>query len=255
VNQGEPFFFGDLYTAQAIMVPKEELLKWDGDPAKLDQVKVEAHDRSIDTIPVERDGRITEVLSVHSNNPQPLTSRWLVARDTPLRMVLRIFATTSSACRLVLFGDEVIGLVTPADFNRLEARTYYYNVIAGLEMALLDRIKAYGRRDDELLQCVDPNENRLVEIQKEISTPGYELGILHALYLSELIAIVKNDEVIRKELGYSSKKGVKNDLGGLVNLRNDVMHPVRLVIKGNDDLAGLYCRLERAYEIIKNKAP
>ena len=67
-----------------------------------------------------------------------LTRPWVVSSDTTIPDLLGLFVETERPGFLVLHGQTVVGLVTPADFNKMPARIYFYNLIGKLEIELAD---------------------------------------------------------------------------------------------------------------------
>ena len=71
----------EIFTAQDLMTPREQLLVHDLD--QQDELKSYAT-QPYDVIPVVKNGRITGILEKGSPELQPLLDRWLISRDTSI---------------------------------------------------------------------------------------------------------------------------------------------------------------------------
>jgi hypothetical protein len=72
------------------------------------------------------------------------------------------------------------------------------------------------------------------------------------LRLSDLINITAKHEALRSQLGFSSRGAVEKALGGLNDLRNRTMHPVRpLLARLPEDMERLQRYGQQAGEILR----
>lgn len=72
--------------------------------------------------------------------------------------------------------------------------------------------------------------------------------------LSEMMKVVGKSEALRENFGYSSRNQFKKNLGGLVPLRNKVMHASRTLVHNWSDLKQLLDRVlgaESAIELME----
>jgi hypothetical protein len=71
--------------------------------------------------------------------------------------------------------------------------------------------------------------------------------------LSEMMKIIGKSESMRAKFGFSSRNRFDSGLGGgVIKLRNKVMHPTRTLIQDDSDLLKLVERLERIEEALRN---
>ena len=62
---------------------------------------------------------------------------------------------------MVFHRQEVVGLVTPADINKLPARVYVYNLIGELELGLANRVRRhFANGSDKLLQALSADRRQ-----------------------------------------------------------------------------------------------
>jgi hypothetical protein len=74
-----------------------------------------------------------------------------VAGDTPLGALMPAMAR--SPFLLGVEGRAVSGLVTPSDLNKQAGRTYYYLLVAAVEMNLAERIREYFADQEACSRC------------------------------------------------------------------------------------------------------
>jgi hypothetical protein len=222
--------------------------------ADLARVRSEAKQRRFDLVPITRDGRIIGVLRVEYGEPEPLTDRWLVSRDTPIPDLLGLFVESGQPGFLVLWRQDVVGLVTPADLNKLPARIYLYHLIGEVELALASRIRSHFTDDpSQLLQMLSEKRRNEIESYLAMLAEGnVYVDPMQLLRLSDVINIAAKDETLRAELGFPSRRATENALGGLNDLRNRTMHPVRpLLERIPEDLERLQRYGQQAGEVLR----
>ena len=242
-----------VFTVDTIMTPRQELLTWERGTDVL-AVRVAASQRGFDLIPATEGAYVVGILCGDPLESKPLTHRWLVSRDTEIPGLLTLFVESEQPGLLVLHRQDVIGLVTPADLNKLPARVYFYNLIGELELALAACVRRHFRDDGAVLSKLSEKRRKELEEQHRIQTEGnVDIDIVQQLYLSDLINIVEKADGLRSQLGFSSRREAHNPLGGLNDLRDQTMHPVRLLLtRVPEDLLKLHERLRRARDVIQS---
>jgi hypothetical protein len=151
----------------------------------------------------------------------------------------------------VLEGRGITGFITVTDFNKQPARGYLYLLLARLEMGLAELVRKHYPRQRRVL-------GHLAEAaRREVWGPysgdvraGRESEILAYLDFSDLICIVRGDEHLRSIVSGRSRNAWADQAGGLVELRHQVMHPVRNVVLAKDGLVQLRNRVRRLQELI-----
>ncbi len=241
-----------VFTAATIMTPREELLTAEVGSIG-ESVLAIARARNYDLIPILENGQIVGLFWTQSREMEPLTSRWLVSGDTSIPHLLGVLAESDLPALLLLYGQDVIGMVTPADMNRLPARVYIYNLIAALEMSLAHRIRRHFAGDpQELLRSLGEERQQKLENERNKLAEGEtDVDPVQLLYLSDLVCIVEKVADLRECLGFSSRRTAEKALGGLVDLRNRTMHPTRPLLEGiPEDLLKLHHRVQRAKKLM-----
>jgi hypothetical protein len=235
-----------VFTVETIMTARSQFITWDG-IAPLDILWERATQLKVDTIPVEQNEYIVAVLSRGSALPVPLTPEWLVSRDTAIPDVVRVFAEKSKPCLFVFYRQEVIGIVTPADLNKLPARTYFYNLLAELEMLIADRIRHCYRDEEMILSLL--RSDRVDNAKRRMERHDLEIDIVNALELTDLLKLARNCPAILSALRIS-----KNRFDDIFNpfdeFRNRVMHPSNLILNDQKGIEKLNNRVQNALNML-----
>jgi hypothetical protein len=242
-----------IFTARTIMTPVEELLVWDGLEA-VEVVRERAQLDRIDTIPVKLNGRISHVLPEGSGAPQPLTPDWIVTSNTCVSQLVKTFAQRKKACLMVEDDQDVIGVVTHADMNRIPARTFLYGILSELEVMLGRLIKRRKLSNDEIFSAIGDNDERerQAEIQQKLSEADLELEIVDTLYLPEIVSVIRTIDDLRAQLNFDSRNQLDKFMNPLVTLRNDVMHPNKPILHRSRNVMKLHEQIERLTTLLTN---
>jgi hypothetical protein len=238
------------FTVETIMTPKHGWLVLE--QGKLPDEKLhKADEANIDTLPVlTKNGEVCALFNRLSAEEVPLSPSWIVSRDTSIAEILKLFVEKQKSCFVVLHRLELIGLVTPADLNKLPARTYFYNLIAELEIELVELIRVhFAGREDDLMQHID-QEGR-DKLQKKVEKSQHELDIFHVLNLSDIVNLIGVVEELRQALQVSSKSAFDKYLGGLVHFRNDIMHLNNVLLTNALGIDSLYKRINRTINALE----
>jgi len=131
---------------------------------------------------------------------------------------------------LVADGKKVAGLVHRSDLNKHPTRTYFYLWLSWLEMGLarLIELRLPGNVWIDLLG--DQEQIQVLGKMEFESRRNNSIAPIEYLDLSSLVRIIKKSELLQHELGFDSRNNVKEELGGLVELRHTIMHPVRTLV-------------------------
>lgn len=236
-----------VFTAEVLMTPASELVTWDTETDFSEVASTSGYDR-YDIVPVREAGRIAGVRAKGDTEVHSLTREWLISADTSVPALIDLFIETGKPGYLVLHEQEIVGLVTPADLNKIPARSFFYLLIGELEMALANWISARIPSGNELLSHLgDEAAEKYAKKLDQLREGNADVRLTELLLLSDLLTIVEEDEALYTFLGYPSKKQAKKDLGGLNDLRNSTMHAARtLVGEVPEDLKKLQGRVRRA---------
>jgi hypothetical protein len=152
----------------------------------------------------------------------------------------------------VLEGRDVTGFITVSDFNKQPARAYLYTLLARLEVGLAELARRrFGADQSPILGLLSTESRAEVEALYRPDVGAGEEGELVAyLDFSDLVRIAERDVEMRARIGDWSVAAWNRHVGGLVDLRNKVMHPVRNVVLTKGGLEQLQKREQRIREVI-----
>lgn len=242
-----------VFTVERIMTPQADLSAWpaDGDAQALWGNKDLAR---FDLVPATEKGQIAGLWIRNEDKPVSLKRNRLISRDTPIAHLLELFVETGSKGFLVIYGQEIQGIVTPADLNKLPMRAYLYNLIGDLEMTLGAWIGELFRVDaSQFLEILPANrQKRLKRELKRMKAGNTDVNVVELFYLTDLNNIVTEHEQARSSLGYPSADKARLELSELNELRKGIMHPVKSLLgKIPEDLEKLHGRVQRAREVLE----
>jgi hypothetical protein len=152
----------------------------------------------------------------------------------------------------VLEGREVTGFIAVSDFNKQPARGYLYLLLARLEIGLAELIRRRFPDQEQAVVLLPPEGQTIVRGRYEGDRYANEESELIAYFdFSDVIELVTRDEYIRQIVSGQSRNAWGNYSGGLVSLRNDVMHPVRNAVLAKGGLIQLQQREQRIRSLIE----
>lgn len=140
-------------------------------------------------------------------------------------------------------------IVTLADANKRRARELFYRVLSEFEVQLAHLVEQEYPDSESLFTDAKPEaigrwqKSKIEELVVHIS---------EHMYLSTLLTVVGKSDNLRGRMGYSSRNQFDKDLGGLVDLRNRIMHPTQTLVHDSDDLEKEIGRVNRAVDALDN---
>jgi hypothetical protein len=138
-----------------------------------------------------------------------------------------------------------LGLITVADLNRQPLRAVLYGFLARAESGLEQLVRTRCKDPWEwLTRLVEPAQARIIGYWELAKRRGVDVGPYAALTFTELLGIVEHSPALLSALDYKSKSSFKRATGSLVDLRNQVMHPVRPLVHTNVDVQRLAEQVE-----------
>jgi CBS domain containing-hemolysin-like protein len=151
----------------------------------------------------------------------------------------------------VLEGREVTGFISVSDFNKQPVRGYLYLLLARLEIGLAELVRRRFPQQEDALALLPPDGQAIVRERYEGDRTADEESELVAYFdFSDLVEIVSQDAELRRTISGRSRNGWSEYAGGLVRLRNDVMHPVRNAVLAKGGLIRLQGREQRLRSLI-----
>ncbi|MGQ3331218.1 hypothetical protein [Halorubrum sp. FL23] len=118
-------------------------------------------------------------------------------------------------------------IVTVADLNKRRVKEMLYPAVATFEHTLADLVIQYYPDSDVPEDDVKEDAFDRWDRAKE---GDMETHITEYMSLGDIVTVVRNTEALRTTCDFDSKTQYDNAIGGLVDLRNKVMHPRRILI-------------------------
>lgn len=246
-----------IFTVETIMVARKDFIFWNElDPLK--PVLQRAEKANLNVIPIIEEGEIEEVLWFDTpHTKRPLTSERFLPISATIPDVIECFdrhhkqyAHSTSPNYVFVQDDEdvVVGIVTPSDLNKLPARTYFYNLLAKLEMTFAQVIRDYYGNDQSALLKVMPRE-RAADVVDALRRADLEIDVVHFLYLTDLFKIVDDENDLQSQMGLKDAEIAA--LHDLRAMRNDTMHPVRIMLDNQQGITDLHRHVQQMVTLIE----
>jgi hypothetical protein len=152
----------------------------------------------------------------------------------------------------VLEGRDITGFISVSDFNKQPVRGYLYLLLARLEVGLAELTRRRFSNQEDALRLLPQAGRKVVRDRYEGDRRESEESELLAYFdFSDLIEVVTEDDELRRQVSGRSRNGWSAYAGGLVQLRNDVMHPVRNAVLAKGGLIRLQGREQRLRRLIE----
>jgi len=149
----------------------------------------------------------------------------VVSADTGLPDVLRFLQ--EDPFLLVLEGRHVGAILTPADLGRPASRTYFYLLLAQLEIALAAVIRQDYPDQALALTMLTPERQESIQgLLSDLRARDDLIDEVAALSLTDLLRVAASNDAY-KDVFVSGPWSWRSLSGELGRFRNDVMHPVR----------------------------
>lgn len=138
-------------------------------------------------------------------------------------------------------------IITLPDVNKRPVRTLCYQLLMQLETRLAEMIQE-EYDSEELFGEVN---HRTLGLWKQDEINDNKVHIAEHMNIGELKKIVRKDGDMVDELGFGSKTKFGDQLSGVVDLRNKIMHPTRTLAHDKDHLETQRDRLARINEMVE----
>ncbi len=228
-------------TAMDIATPEADLVSWQqGSP--VDQTVEMAREYNLTYVPV-RDaagtyhGLIEVAWLLENPDPAAITTvhNWRIDASTPVFDLLAEFKDHLEKVFLLTIDDAVVGLVAPADLNKVAARTAFYVLLAEFEMKLAELVRELPK-DEDYWQCLDKDRFKKLEDERsQRAGDDMNLDLVHYMYITDLAKIARKHPRLCAILGKPSKSYME----AITQLRNGVDHPAN-VLSSRKKLKKLY---------------
>jgi len=135
---------------------------------------------------------------------------------------------------------KTYGLVTRSDLNKHPVRVIIYEILAKLEMALAAVVRRHFNDPfDWIRQLSEENQARILGYWEVAKLKGVDAGPVAVTTLNDLLNVTAKDRGLYSIFGYGSRSAFEKALGGIRNIRNQTMHPVRPLITDADSCTSL----------------
>jgi len=189
-----------------------------------------------DATPILANGLIDSFIL--KNNPEKvceITKEWLITSDTTIPDLIEIFVNTNKPALFVFQKQELVGLITPADLNKIEARLFIYILIGQLELTLVEFIKNAGKLStEEIFACLSGKRQREVNRMHTKMTKNdvyLDSQLFELLNFSDLINILCKSPNLSNRINLFTQDNERLNLDCITDLRNEIMHLVKPLIE------------------------
>ena len=151
---------------------------------------------------------------------QRLTAGVLVSGDAPVAELMAYLHDRPFL--FVVEGREITGLVTPSDLNKQPGRTYFYLLIANLEIAIAEMVRShFANQSDALGLISESRQGSVASRLAELRTGDVDADVVAALDFADLLTVVKNTPSLLAAFGEFSPGSWKRRVcGPLASLRH-----------------------------------
>jgi len=238
----------------SIMTPRRKLVSVCLDD-RVKEALVKAKEGAFDQLPVlDKKAGIVGLISVdelQDCSSEAMVSEYFVplAKCKPLQTKDGISKTLRTLHKqpssLVADKNKVTGLVDRSDLNKHPARAYFYVWLSSLEMELARFIDTRRPKNSWIGLLSKKTQIQVLGNTEYERRRGNNTPPIEYLDLSDLTMIIAKNEALRCELGFSSREKFNKHVGGLIDLRQTIMHPVRTLVSDADSMDTLVKREKR----------
>lgn len=138
------------------------------------------------------------------------------------------------------------GIVTVADLNKRRVKEMIYPAVTTFEHTLAELVIQHYP-DSNVPE--DDVSDEAFERWDSVKEHDMETHIVEHMSLGDIVTVVRNTKALRTTCGFDSKSQFDDATGGLVDLRNKVMHPRRTLIQDPSHVEKTIDRLGRIKEL------
>jgi hypothetical protein len=151
--------------------------------------------------------------------------------DVPFDEIIHRFSSRIGKPKIPLFVEnrfkQIIGLITPADLDKIAFKMYLFCLISELEVSLLRIVSKDYESIREICDCRYCLRKRKNRKGKKFHTDGLEE--YHYLCLKELLHLFTKSKNLGQVQEKIRQKLTSSDCDSIATLRNNVSHPKPLV--------------------------
>ena len=133
------------------------------------------------------------------------------------------------------------GLFTISDLNRHAVRGILYVLLSQIEAGLAVLVERVLPEPWSWLSFLNEEAQvRALGYWELSKRRGVDVGPIAATSLAQLLTVAARSDRVRNALGYSSGNSFSRDTGRIPEFRNRVMHPVRPLVLGLEDVQDIH---------------
>jgi CBS domain len=179
-----------------------------------------------------------------------MLSHTVISATTSLDELLDALAVSRGALVVDDNRRATVGFVTISDLNRHSVRRTVYGVLAELEDRLARGIERHFSDSWQWLRRLgEDHQIRLLGYAELTRKRGVDVDPINACTLTQLLSVVGAFSELRARLGFESRSKWDCLVGPVIDLRNKVMHPVRPMVLGHEDVKQLHRAISSLVEI------
>lgn len=208
-----------------------------------------------DILPIDDGRRVREYFDTRewgvytSIEQKPITYRDVISYQSPIRDVIKGFASEKRNFYFLGSENRIVGLVTVGNLNCRQAQIYLFSLFCELETAMASYLSS-AMSQDEIKESFARTKSRNVrnvnDHYEDDKRKGVDAPYVEYLYFSDLIKLT--DAKRLAQLGISAER--QADLEKLKDWRNKAAHPVQSLIRKPEEVEGLWGTIDLVKEVI-----
>ena len=147
-------------------------------------------------------------------------------------------------------ANNLVGLVSYADLDKIPVRVWLFILISKFEFLLLQLIKNFYKGSSWLDKLSSKRQKKIADLLNEKRKHDIDISLEDCLNLGDMIELLGCDGNLRSFVGYDSKRSCKNECSGIDILRNNVIHPSNSLVNNYDGSKRLSKRIERLQQAV-----
>jgi hypothetical protein len=179
----------------------------------------------------------------------------LISYETELLNLIDYFSSCleNDPFFFILKGNDIVGFVLPADFNKQSARILFYILFAELETDLKQTFQKHFKNDDEWLVLVTTSEKaKILQHYEELRERDLEISKLECAQMKNLLDVVLENRSLFSEICGCSKNQFKKTAEDIRHFRDLAMHPINKLINSNKEFERLVKTRNAVLQLLKN---
>ena len=171
--------------------------------------------------------------------------------DTPIREIIKGFATEDRQFYFLNFHNRVTGLITIGNLNCRQVQIYIFGLICDLERKLgffINKNLKSNKIQEYLREKAIENEKirGILEHYNELVKADLENDLMEHLFLVDFFNIISAFKLY-EILDYSKKEWER--MSSINDLRHKIAHPTRSLLDAKDTVERLWRRIERIEDL------